>query len=141
MTNGPKQFTAEIDAWVLKTKKRAKVIVQQSAHDVFQMASRIKPGMNRGGDVMPGFLPRDTGFLAGSAKFEINDSPTAEGENIDFAMSIVGMEAGDTAVLAWTAVYARAQHYKGWLWVDTAASQWQQIVADNVARAKAQVRG
>lgn len=120
--------------------KRANVIVQQSTNDVFTEASKTAPGTNRGGSVQPGFVPRDIGFLAVSAVFELNGSRAGKGENA-FEMGIAGMEAGDTAVLKWPADYASAVHYRGWLWVDTAASQWPEIVARNVRKAKIQVAG
>ena len=138
---GPTSYEAQIADWIRKQERMLDAIVQQSAADVFELASRVKAGVTRGGTVTPGYVPRDTGFLAASAVFDLNGSQVAGGEAAA-TFGVTGMKAGDTAVLAWTAVYARKLHYEnGWLWVDNAASQWQDIVARNVARAERAVGG
>ena len=83
----------------------------------------------------------DLGILAGSAQILINEQVTGDGEEAaEFA--IVGMKAGDTATLAWGAIYSKRVHYEGgWLWIDTHAPKWPDLVSRNVERAKKQVRG
>ncbi len=130
---------ATLDQWAAKSERVANAIVRQSAQDLFSQASRVAPGVVRGGSVLPGFVPRDSGFLAASAQFELNGAKKGDGENA-YELGIVGMQAGDTAVLVWTAVYARRLHYDGWLWVDTAAADWQNIVRKVVLRARTQVK-
>mgnify|MGYP000099898500 CR=1 FL=1 len=132
-------FLLDIDRWVTKSEKRLDVVAQQFSHDLFRAASKVKPGKQRGGSVTPGFIPRDTGFLAGSAVFDLNGTESGQGENA-YVIGLGSMVAGDTATLAWTAAYARAQHYKGWLWVENAKLQSQQILDDVIRRAKARVR-
>ena len=134
-------YTADVDAWARASDKRLNVIVRQSTQDLFSLTTRTAPAKARGGEVKPGFVPRDTGFLAASAQILINGRQTGEGEDAaEFA--IVGMEAGDTAILAWSAVYSKRVHYEGgWLWIDTHAPKWPDLVSRNVERAKRQVRG
>lgn len=126
---------AQLDDWTRKVERRADVVVKQSVNDVIVMASRTAPGKNRGGSVKVGFVPRDLGFLASSLVSQLNGSTMLSGEN-SYQMIVAGMEGGDTVFFGWTAKYARAQHYKGWLWVDNAAQQWQRIVKLNIAKAK-----
>ncbi len=130
---------AQLPDWSLKTQKRLDVVVKQSTHDVIALASQTAPAKARGGSVQPGFVPRDSGFLAASLQSSLNGSTALTGEG-SYVMAVAGMKAGDVAEFGWTAVYARAVHYRGWLWVDHAANQWQAIVADVVKRAMAQVQ-
>jgi hypothetical protein len=125
----------QIGSWVTKTKKRMDAVTKQATNDLMVLASRTAPGTIRGGSVKPGFVPRDTGFLAASLVSSLNGSTALSGEG-SYRLVVAGMEAGDTAFFGWTAEYARVQHYKGWLWVATAANEWPRIVRDAVARAK-----
>jgi hypothetical protein len=127
---------ANLGAFAQKTRERMDAVVKQSANDVFAMASRTAPGVTRGGTVVPGFVPRDTGFLAASAVASLNGSSALTGENA-YVFAVAQMKAGDTAEMGWTAAYARVAHYRGWLFVETAANAWPQIVAAAVARAMA----
>lgn len=130
------RYTAKnIGSWVTKSKKRMDVVAKQATNDLIVMASRTAPSTARGGDVKPGFVPRDTGFLAASLVSSLNGSTALSGEG-SYRFVVAGMEGGDTALFGWTAEYARVQHYKGWLWVATAANEWPRIVRDAVARAK-----
>jgi hypothetical protein len=111
------------------------VVAKQATNDLILQASRVAPGTIRGGSIRPGFIPRDTGFLAASLVSSLNGSTAIQGET-SWRFTVAGMKAGDTALFGWTAEYARVQHYKGWLWVDMAANQWPKIVKEAVAKAK-----
>jgi len=129
---------AHLDKWTLKTRKRINVVVKQATNDVIAMASRTAPGTSRGGTIMPGYVPRDTGVLASSLVSSLNGSTALKGPD-SYKMIVANMEGGDTAEFWWTAEYARAVHYRGWMWVDVAANRWPSIVRDAIRRAKAQV--
>lgn len=130
-----KKFSSAVDDWVRRVDGGLDALVKQSANDMFEKASRIKPAQARGGTITPGYVPRDFGFLAGSAQFSINNAVLGSGEAA-YEMSIALMKAGDVAELVWTAAYARKVHYAGWMWVDVAANDWSAIVANNVQRLK-----
>lgn len=127
---------ANLDKWAKKVEQRADLIVKQSANDLIVMASRTKPGKIRGGNVQVGFIPRDLGGLAASLVTQLNGSTIIAGET-SYIAGIAGFNAGGQISFGWTAAYARAQHYKGWLWVDNAVQNWPSIVRAVVARAKA----
>ncbi len=127
---------AHLDAWARKIKKRTDLIVRQATHDVIASASRTRPGVMRGGTVQPGYVPRDTGFLAASLVSSLNGSTALTGED-SYIMVVADMDAGDVAEFGWTAAYARVAHYRGWMWVDVAANNWPRIVDQVVERAKA----
>lgn len=125
---------ATIHQWERLTNERLNQVAKQSVNDLFQKASQTKSGTMRGGSVQAGFVPRNDGFLASSAVVDLNGGRVAAGENA-YSFGVTGMDAGDTILLGWTAEYARIQHYRGWLWVSTAAASWQSIVNNAVARA------
>lgn len=133
-----KYTLATLDQWVLKTERRIEAVVKQSVNDAAVMATRTATGTTLGGSVKPGFVPRVSGFLAGSFVSSLNGSQVGKGED-SYTLVVGQMEVGDLAQFGWTAPYARKLHYDGWLWVDTMASQWPQIVDNNIVRAKAQV--
>lgn len=126
---------ADIGKWATKTKERMDIVTKQATNDLVKQASRTAPSTIRGGTIMPGFVPRDTGFLAASLTSSLNGGTAISGVD-SYRFVTVNMEAGDTAVFGWTAEYARVQHYKGWLWVSIAANNWRQIVKEAVAKAK-----
>lgn len=127
---------ANLDDWAKKVERRTDLIIKQSANDLIVMASRTKPGKNRGGTVQVGFIPRDLGGLAASLITQLNGSTIIQGEN-SYIAGVAGFNAGDQILFGWTVDYARAQHYKGWLWVDNAVQNWPSIVRAAVSRAKA----
>lgn len=131
---------AELDQWVRKTQRRMDIVVKQSAHDAFRMASRTATGVTRGGSVQPGFVPRDTGFLAAGAVSSLNGSTSLSGADA-YVLTTGGMKAGDEVMMGWTAEYARKVHYDGWMWVDVTANAWPKIVERAIQRAKLQVGG
>ena len=130
-----KSYSAQVDEFLLKSRRRMEYIARQSTNDVFVMASRTATAEGRGGAIKEGYVPRDTGFLAASAALDINGSTVGQGENVA-DLVITAMSLGDTAVMRWTAVYASIVHARGWLWVDVAAASWQSIVRRNAERAR-----
>lgn len=131
---------AELPRWATKVERIADAIVKQATNDLIVRASRTAPGTSRGGTIRPGFVPRDTGFLAASLQSSLNGSTALTGET-SYLFVVGRMEAGDVADFGWTAEYARAVHYRGWLWVDDAAHAWPGIVAAAVTKAQSMVRG
>lgn len=130
---------ATLDKWADKVMRRADYIVAQSTNDAVVMASRTSAGKMRGGSIRPGYVPRDTGFLAASFVSSLNGSTALTGPT-SHVLVVANMKAGDIAQFGWTAVYARAMHYAGWLWVDVMANEWQRIVTENIVKAKAVIR-
>ena len=130
---------ADLGKCVNKVERRKEAVTRQATNDLFVRASRTAPGVMRGGHVVAGYVPRHKGFLAASAVSSLNGSTSLSGENA-YVLTVAQMKAGDTAFLGWTAAYARRLHYDGWLWVDSAANDWQSIVAAAAARAKAMHR-
>lgn len=142
-------FTADVDAWVRKSKKRMLIVIQQSAQDVIALAQ--KP-IGAGGN-----MPVDTGFLRASltttlnspasgykakARFEPNAySAEVSGAEAQYTLTINRMKLGDTIYAVYLANYAWFQEYgtkfmAGKGFVRLAAQQWPRIVANNVRLAR-----
>jgi hypothetical protein len=124
---------ADAGRWANVTNERLDLVVKQAANDLMVRASKTAPSTIRGGSIQPGFVPRDTGFLAASLVSSLQGGAPVEGTD-SWRFVVAGMEAGDLAVFGWSAKYARVQHYKGWLWRDMAANDWQRIVREAAAR-------
>lgn len=132
-----KSFAAQIDAWTRKTKARMDAVVKASAQDVIALA---QTPVAKGGN-----MPVDTGFLRASLQSSLNGSTGLTGPE-SYALTVAGMGAGDVATFGWTANYAAHVEYgtrgrAGRHFVGNAALHWQEIVAGNVAKAKAAVNG
>lgn len=130
-------FAAQINAWTAKTRARKTAVVQKSAQDVIAVA---QTPVAKGGR-----MPVDTGFLRNSLQSSLNGSTPLSGAE-SYAMVVAQMEAGDVAEFGWTAEYARHVEYgargrPGRFFVGGAAQKWPQIVAANIAKAKAAVNG
>lgn len=123
----------ELPQWVKDVERRLDAVVVTSTSQVIELASRTKPGKSRGGAVTPGFVPVDTGFLANSLVSTLHGTTTLTQKG-DYYLVVGSMKAGDVAEFGWAAEYARAVHYRGWLWRDVAVQQWPDIVRRNVAR-------
>lgn len=140
---------ADLDAWALQTKKRMDVVTAQATAD---MLADIEsgPSINRGGERVPGTIPRDTGALLASFQFEIGGTMGGGEAAFDgaYALIVGSMEAGDVATFSWGGGigYAREVHYgangvPGTYWRDMAADGWQGYVDEAVRKAKAAVGG
>ncbi len=130
-----KSFAASVDTWVRATKERMDAVVRGSTQDVIAEAQRP---VSKGGN-----LPIRTGFLRASLQSSLVGSTSLTGPE-SYTLVAGQMEAGDLAVFGWTANYARHVEYgargvPGRHFVGNAVLQWQQIVANNVAKAKAAV--
>lgn len=128
-------FTAQIDDWVRKTKARMDAVVKGSAQAVVQDA---QVPVAKGGR-----MPVDTGFLRNSLISSLQGG-TALGGATGYTAVVGGMEAGDVVTFTWTANYARHVEYGARgrtprLFVGGAVRKWPQIVASEIAKAKAAV--
>lgn len=136
---------ANLDKWAAQTTKRLDAVVKQATNDTIRQASRTATGKTRGGTLKKGYVPRDTGILAGSLVSTLHGGTMLTGAGEDSYRLVVGsMKAGDVARFAWTADYAAHVHFgtsrqPGWFWIDEAANNWPQIVDAAVRRAKARV--
>lgn len=120
-------FTAQIQAFVDKSKEKIEAVVKQSAQEVFSIA---QTPVAQGGN-----MPVDTGFLRNSMVAQLNGSTVASGDGA-YTLAVARMDLGDTIFAGWTAEYARHVEYgargrAGRFFMLNAAQQWQQIVARN----------
>lgn len=122
-------FTADLSRFADLTEDKLRRVMQASIQDVLTIAQTT---VAQGGS-----MPVDTGFLRNSLVSELDGSEVARGGD-SFVLTIAQMQIGQTSRFAWTAVYARARHYKGpdfgqggGMWRDKAAQQWQAIVERN----------
>lgn len=122
-------FAAQVNEWVLESEARTVAVFKQSAEDLFRtMLTPVAKGGN---------LPVDTGFLRNSFVSGINGA-TALTPPDNVALSIAGVEAGDSVFGGFTANYARHVEYgangrPGRRFVGLAALEWTEIVAKNAA--------
>lgn len=126
-------FSADVDDWIRKSKRRIDAVVKYSAKDVFGLAQ--KPVADGGN------MPVDTGFLRASLLMTLNGGTALSPGPLAYELAVNQMEVGDVLKGTWTANYARhveygAQGRAGRRFVGLAAAQWQAIVRRNVARVK-----
>lgn len=143
-------FSADVDAWVRKTKIRQRAVVRESAQRV--VSEMLKP---RGAG---GRMPIDTGFLRASARASRSAMPTidsgatpASGQTYaardsDITLEIARMDVGDVLYVGFTAAYAAAQEYGARgrtpaAFVRGASEQWQSIVAQVAVEARSRAGG
>jgi len=125
-------FSAQIDAFVAKTKRRISAVLKQSTQDVIELAQTpVAKG---------GHMPVDTGFLRSSLQSSLLGGTSLSGPE-SYVLLAVGFEPGMVAEFGWTANYARHVEYgtrgrPGRHFVGNAAAQWDAIVQKNAARAK-----
>lgn len=124
---------ARLGEWADKTEDRMRRVVRQSIQEVIDIAQRP---VAQGGQ-----MPVDTSFLRNSLASDRNGAGLAAGPD-SHIFAIAGFNLGDVARFGWTAAYARPRHYMvgvgqgGGMWRDTAAAQWQAIVARNARRVR-----
>ena len=126
-------FSAQISAWARKTERRAEAVFKQSAQEVFSIA---QTPVKRGGN-----MPIDTGFLRGSLQTGLNGAAGVKGDE-SHVLAIAAARLGDIIEGGWTAQYALpvelgAGGRPGRLFMNSAAQQWQDIVARNARDAQA----
>lgn len=141
-------FTAQMAAFATQTKERMELVVKQSAQDVAELAQRDRASRARrpkkgiAPAVGGGNLPVDVGFLRNSLVAGLNGSTSLKGPD-SYVLAIAGMELGDSVIFGWSAEYARFVEYgangvPGAFFALRAAQEWQQIVARNAEKARAQ---
>jgi hypothetical protein len=129
-------FSAQVDAWVLKTKQRQEAVFKTAAQNVI-------------GDVIDR-TPVDTGYLRASLTVTLNEPLPMRGQQGDgytappIDLSIAGAQLGDIIFASFVANYALPVEYgargrAGVGMVRLAAQAWPQHVASAVAAAKARV--
>lgn len=133
-----KRFSAQVEAFVTKAKLKLETVVKEAAQDVFRIA---QTPVAQGGN-----MPVDTGFLRNTFVSELNGGGLTSGPDA-YILSIAGYELGDTIFGGWTAEYAMRMEYgfvgedaagrnfnqAGRFFMNSAAQQWQQIVARHAA--------
>ena len=140
-----KDFFASVDEWVKKTKDAQKYIFLQSAQDLIEIMQTPK---GKGGN-----MPVDLGFLRSSLRVTLNQPASGFmdrevgndykwAEERTYTLTIAGASVTDSIWAVYLANYAVHQEYgtkymEGNGFRRLAAQQWQQIVAKNVAKAKA----
>lgn len=140
-----KKFSAQVDAWVRKSKARGEAIFKESVDRVIEEAQTEGPSVaNPGGG--PGKMPIDIGFLRASGQASLTGMPTgprrpAEGalartyNSDDATLTISRAKLGDTIHWGWTADYARAMEAR-YGFLRSAAQNWRPIVDAVTAEAK-----
>ena len=141
-------FSAQVRGWVTEKKARMVAVRNESAQRLIEI---MQTPVAKGGN-----MPVDTGFLRNSLKATVgtaNFSTVANpGGALSFsydggevALVIAKAEINDTIEAVYTANYARVANYGGdnrapRLFVNLAAQQWPQIVAQVAAEAEARNR-
>ena len=128
------KFTADIDAFILKSNNLMEAVFKESAQRTIEEAQTPRA---KGGNMRV-----DTGFLRNSGKASINALPIGETENTgvmqpDWNDSVASLtinraKVGDSIYFGWTANYAQARENKDGF-VRLAAQNWQKTV-NQVAR-------
>ena len=127
---GNKQFIADVEAFVEKTKEQMLRVAKQSIQDTVRSA---QVPVAQGGD-----MPVDLGFLRNSLVTEIKGA-SLDGPN-SYVLGLSSFELGDPFSVAWTASYAIPRHYAvgvgqgGGLWRDKAAQRWESVVQANARK-------
>lgn len=138
-------FSAQVRGWVAEKKTRMVAVRNESAQRLIEI---MQTPVAKGGN-----MPVKTGFLRASLKAAIGQAnyTTAPNPGGDMAFSydggeialvIRGAKINDTIEAVYTANYARVANYGGdkrpaRLFVNLAAQQWPQIVAQVAAEAEA----
>jgi hypothetical protein len=139
-------FSATVDAWTKKSKRRMRVVFQQSVQDVIEI---MQTPVGSGGN-----MPVDTGFLRASLRANIGAAPTGyitktkyeagayQLDSAQYTLTITKANIGDTIYAVYLANYAWFQEYgsqgrDGRAFVRLAAIQWQMIVRENIRKARA----
>lgn len=143
------QFSAKVDAWTRKSKKRLLVVFQQSVQDVVDI---MQTPVGAGGN-----MPVDTGFLRASLQAKIGSPPTGfktkgrleagayraevSATQMEYTLTINRAQLGDTIYAVYLANYAYFQEYgsqgrSGRGFVRLAAMQWPRIVQENIRKAR-----
>lgn len=134
-------FTTQLDAWVKKSEKRVELVFKESFSRVVDEAQ--KP-VAKGGN-----MRIDTGFLRNSGQAAIGGLPSGpdknpgvkqpDWNNSEIITTINRLKLGQTIFFGWTANYAIHRENKD-AFVRRATQNWQMIVNQVTAEAKARIR-
>ncbi len=140
-----KSFSAQVSDWVKETEDRLERVTKESMQRV---VSEMQKPVAAGGN-----MPVDTGFLRASIRASLSQMPDidpasrpADGKKYPYedavSLTIQGMALGQTFYAGYVASYAAHQEYgsngrAGKAFVRLAAQNWQQIVNQVSAEAKA----
>lgn len=135
------KFSAQVDAWVRKTKARQDAVHRRAAELLFE-ASNLPVGKG-------GKMPVDLGFLRASFDASLHGMPVGptrpDGAGIpdnsgNIATVLTTASITDTIWAGWTAVYARRQEYEHYGFARSAAARWGDFVAQAAQEAKSSIR-
>jgi len=146
-----KTFTAQVDAWVIKSDASIDTVLKRSIFDVMDEATETVIGKMRGGAgglVNRGKIPKDLSNLAGSLVSTLQGGMAQGGED-SYSLVIGGINAkndpvmqfswGGTAADYAVHVHYGTEHMDGYFWVELAAQKWKSYVEKNVEFVKRQV--
>jgi hypothetical protein len=150
-------FTAQVNAFVSKSKERVIAVRNASAQEVMEIASTPR---SEGGNLpfKTGFLRRSVRATIGEPQFTTIDAPKDGGSlsgasPAEVVMTIANAGLNDTMSFVWTASYAmrmewgfvgtdslgRNYNQSGYRFVGLAAQQWPQIVERKAAELQARL--
>lgn len=136
-------FSAAVDAWVAKSKKRLTAVFRESTQ---RTVSIMQVPVGSGGN-----MPVDTGFLRASIRASLNEMPSIDPgarppdkaapgsvtyDPSNIFLTIARAEIGETIHVGYTASYAQFQENRRGF-VRLAAAQWQATVRAVVHDVKA----
>jgi hypothetical protein len=137
-------FSAEVAAWIAKTKNAANAVLRQSAQELFQEAQTVGPSVANPSGGEGGRLPVDTGFMRSSFGVSIGSmpaGPTSGSPNQTYrydaggvTLKLAGAELGDTICGGWAAQYAQFMEMR-YGFMRSAAQNWPSIVNSVAQRA------
>lgn len=131
-------FSAQVDAFVRKSKRRTTAVFRESVQRLGDEAQTLR--------VEGGNMPYDTGFLRASYMVSLDGVPFGDGVNPDrkgqykydsgpVELVIATAQYGDVLWGGWVAVYAKyMEHRYGYL--RSAVQNWQSIVNGVVTEMK-----
>jgi len=137
-------FTAQVDTWVSKSKRRMDAVFRESVQRLIEDAQTPRGHGGR--------MPVDTGFLRASGQISLSAMPAANAERQngvsyawsphDVSVRLAGARMGETVYFGWTASYAPHVEYGARgrspaLFMRGAAAKWQHIVRGVVAELRA----
>lgn len=131
-------FSAQVSDIVRRSQLKLDAVVKGSLQDIVNEANTP---VAKGGKMRV-----DTGFLRASGQMSLTGMPTGPSRgdpnagkdsyapaDANIALTLAGVEIGNTVYFGWTAVYAAARESKdGFL--ESAVQNWQKIVDANVRK-------
>lgn len=139
----PKTFTAQVDRWIAKSRKRTRAVVQTATQDLLTAASLQGPSVKNPAGGKGGRMPVDTGFLRASLSVSFSGMPLGPGKGAPdvkygdpaFQMKLLDFTPGKTIYAGWTAKYARFMENR-YGFMRGAAQNWKSYVQNAAAEVK-----